>query len=311
MSGFLALKRLTERGFDLVMFPYDYDEPNADIMGRIVDDKEFNEVHMLDVSFPIEDMKRLVHWSVSDIGYPFCWIDHHPPVINELANSFEVGVPGLLSLIRGSLDASSGPNKKSAAMLAFEFYWPKTGIIPLAIQLISDYDTWKKDKSMWNAEILPFQYGLRRYGVNILNENDRSLLNRLIEDTGFVTQVTMSGMAIIDFVEKDCAYRAKQNAFEVTLTVDGITYNFVAINSNGRSSVQVESQFIPKIHDGMMVFFWNGGIRKWRFSLYHSEVPADKPLNVVARHFGGNGHAGACGFQMDILPSWMLRAMHK
>lgn len=42
--------------------------------------------------------------------------------------------------------------------------------------------------------------------------------------------------------------------------------------------------------------------QKWNVSLYHAKHNTGIDLSKIAVKFGGGGHRGACGFQMDKLP---------
>jgi nanoRNase/pAp phosphatase (c-di-AMP/oligoRNAs hydrolase) len=45
-----------------------------------------------------------------------------------------------------------------------------------------------------------------------------------------------------------------------------------------------------------MVFSFNGTM--WNVSLYQNTLTESPDLSVIAKKYGGGGHAGACGFMV-------------
>jgi hypothetical protein len=81
-----------------------------------------------------------------------------------------------------------------------------------------------------------------------------------------------------------------QNAFEFTF--EGL--RALALIGSGVGSGQFDSRFDPAEHDIMMSI---NNIRNehWRVSMYTTK---DLDLSVLAKKWGGGGHARACGFQV-------------
>jgi len=139
LDGFTSGAIVAKRFPDCKLIGWDYKDP-------IPWDKiTYGEpVVMIDVSFPMVDMIKLLHIS----QYKLTIIDHHISFKKEF-------------------DASDHPNKKdityvyengkAACEIGWEYYFPGKDM-PDAVRLLGQYDTWRNEnKVYWENAILPFQ----------------------------------------------------------------------------------------------------------------------------------------------------------
>ena len=82
-----------------------------------------------------------------------------------------------------------------------------------------------------------------------------------------------------------------------TIQFEGLT--FLACNHARYNSFLFTAGLKPE-HDACLGFAWRGG--KWTVSLYHAPGKEHHDLSLIASEYGGGGHRGACGFQVDKLP---------
>lgn len=109
---------------------------------------EFDEIYIVDISFPPEIMK----WLKANVDV--CWIDHHVTAINLSEKNGYSDIDGLRRVGRGACE------------LCWNFFYKNP--LPKVIDYISCYDVWDHSKYDWNLEIVPFQLALKaRYGVGL------------------------------------------------------------------------------------------------------------------------------------------------
>ncbi len=69
----------------------------------------------------------------------------------------------------------------------------------------------------------------------------------------------------------------------------------ICLNLQGGGTNTFKSVYDPLKHDIMMPFQFNG--KEWLFSLYTDKPEVD--CSVIAKRYGGGGHRGASGFQVE------------
>jgi hypothetical protein len=76
---------------------------------------------------------------------------------------------------------------------------------------------------------------------------------------------------------------------------------FLALTTARCNSLTFASKDVPETgHDALMGFYFTG--QKWSVSLYHAKHKTGIDLSQIAVKYGGGGHRGACGFQVEKLP---------
>ncbi len=252
---------------------YEYGEPVPDALDQ------YEHVFLIDISLPKEVM--IAHAS------RLVWIDHHISKMRELEG---VEIYGLrIDGVAACRLAWQWFNhmKADGSLPTKDDFVDRRVIEPCAVQLLGEYDIWDKR----NPNVDPFQLGLLAEKVP-----DWELMLRGSFSSGeYVEQVIANGETIQRFTEVTNAQISTERGFDVSF--EGLTFR--ALNIARCNSMTFLAALKPE-HDGCLAYFWNG--RKWRFSLYHAPGKEHHDLSQIAAKFGGGGHRGACGFELDRLP---------
>lgn len=234
--------------------------------------EENEEVFMVDFSLqPFSDMKRLA--KICNLT----WIDHHiTAIMAYLTTRHDPGTaPISATLVEG----------RGACETTWNCCFPEKSI-PLAVQLLSQYDVW--DHS--DPRTLPFQYGMRRYDAS---PEDTDFWTQLF-DVERVQQIVEQGSLLFEYEIQQNSMYVNSTAFETAL--DGLYC--IAVNKMLTNSQLFDSIWDPRKYDAMLTFGWRSG--KWVVSLYATEPEID--VSIIAKNHGGGGHKHAAGFQCDELP---------
>lgn len=228
------------------------------------------DIIMADISLPMDQMGELARRSNS-----FVFIDHHETAIRQFK------AMGLSLDITGVLDT-----KFAACELTWDHCYPGVPA-PRAVRLLGMYDTWRNQTSeQWETEILPFQYGMR--WVQNPDDFPKEVLYSNLAD--YCDEYIRDGKTILRYQrvqdKKTCKYAFETVAFG---------HNTIAMNATTFNSQSFESVYDPAKHDLMMVFCFNQG--RWKFSIYSTR--SDIHCGELAALYGGGGHKGAAGFQVD------------
>lgn len=208
------------------------------------------------------------------------WIDHHQ-VIDQAAKA-NFNPPGLRR------------KDVSAAKLVWEYLYSGEQC-PVAIQYISDYDTWNWDK---NINALYFHYGL---GMIDLKPNDRKsvrLFETILTDPEYIERVCITGKKINDFIQLHNKIVVDDSAFETKLDgIDALACNIKNTNSLVFDSMNEKYKDFPL----RVLFSYFANIKKYRVSVFSTDVE-HYPAHQIAMKHGGGGHPGAAGFTCTELP---------
>lgn len=251
---------------DATMIGYDYGRP----IPRI---PEGEPVIMSDVSLPMKDMHAIAVQS----RMQFTWIDHHKSAIKDYVEFTKTTGQFLNAFIQEGL---------AACELTWMHLFPQDKI-PWAVELLGKYDTWRQD-SYWKEETLPFQYGMRSV-CNSLDTFPFEDFNRW----SYMEKLVEWGQKISDYTIKLNESQCRAASFEVVF--EGL--RAVCLNGGGFNSQVFDSVYDESKHDLMMPFQFNG--RHWTVSIYTTKDEVD--CSVIAKKYGGGGHAKAAGFKVQDL----------
>ena len=161
--------------------------------------------------------------------------------------------------------------------------------MPLAIKLLGLYDTFRKDEAgeIWDSTVMPFQYGLRlvcgspeEFPVELLNHMNSQAIIPHVE----------AGKKVLTYIDQfNQAYARSAQVFPFA------GFTCIALNTPQKSSISFDHAFKPEEHDFMMAY--SRSKDKWNISFYCDSDKVD--CSVIAKTFGGGGHAGAAGCIMD------------
>lgn len=239
--------------------------------------KANDEIIIVDFSFKPEQMELLFEIS-SDI----IWIDHHKTILDHPWNNED---------IRGIREVG-----KSGALLTWEYFADEESSnifnkpIPLAVQLISDYDCWilKDQRSK------PFVFGLQTYDLSptsyvwdeLFKEKDMQVKNV------FIPRIIEKGFVCLAFIEALGFDYGTQYGFETKF--EG--YNCFAQGFYMFGSTAFGDRINQ--YDICISYEWLGD--KWIIGLYSVKPEID--VSEIAKEWGGGGHKGAAGFVNNHLP---------
>ncbi len=234
--------------------------------------KRSRRVYMVDFGLqPFSDMLKLKDM----LGDEFIWIDHHKTAIEDMENSGQ--------RFRGIQEIG-----EAGCELTWRWF-DQTTPIPKSVRMLGRYDVW--DLS-YHEDVLPFQTG-----IMFMNQDaDSSLFwNKLIEEEDILYQTVLEkGKVCLEYQTTANTNYCKSHTFDMSWE----NHRFLVANSMNNNSRLFDSKFNHQDYDAVLTFgFTNGG---WTVSMYTDKPNVD--VSVIAKKFGGGGHAGACGFQCTMLP---------
>jgi len=258
------------------MVGYDYGQPYD------INTAQKNEpVIMADVSMPMDIMLKIALRAKGD----FTWIDHHITAIRDYEKSIGDGA-GFLHAVSNS--------KISACEATWKHFFPDKAM-PLAIHYLGEFDTFRNhDKTRWETQILPFQFGMRAI-CNSVETFPGSLLWSGPEVESIIKEITASGQSMLKYQAVLNESLCERASFECKFDgLSAICLNVAMGNLDTFKSVYDESK-----HDICIPFYFNG--KQWSVSLYSSKPDID--CSAMAKSRNGGGHKGAAGFLVnDICP---------
>jgi len=245
-------------GKDVLLIKSDYDK--TIIPWEKVEKVE--RVIVTDFSFPANEMLRLA------AGREFIWIDHHKSAMVEFA---ETGKDW-----QGIRDIS-----EAGCVLTWKYFLPDRPI-PKAIVLIGDRDIWRwaeKDTGAFNESLYNQDHNARNDALWLpLLEDDRSTLKRMIKEGEWLRKINLGN------VDRLMSGRSFEVQFE--------RYYTLAVNASGNGDIgnygrergyEVVYCYMDEMQPGGLATV---------VTLFSNKVD----VSVIAKKFGGGGHAGASGF---------------
>lgn len=239
---------------------YEVDYDGRDLPWEEIEKSE--KVIVVDFSFPRQDMERIAN------GRTLVWIDHHKSAIAELGE-ISKNWEGLQSI------------DEAACVLCWQYFFPDRSV-PKAIVLIGDRDIWR-----WaEKETGDFGEGLYNRDFDAMNDdlwtplldNDPALLENII------VEGHQSYLIRLKEIERMVAERGIPVMFEGHRTL--------AVNEKGNGDI---GQYIRDLGYDVAYCYYDtmqNNTVVTTVTLY-SEM---SDVSVIARKFGGGGHAGAAGF---------------
>jgi oligoribonuclease NrnB/cAMP/cGMP phosphodiesterase (DHH superfamily) len=245
-------------GDDVTLIESDYD--GTPILWDQVERAE--QIIVTDFSFSVDEMKRLAK------GRELVWIDHHKSAMLEFEDIAD-DWPGIRDI------------SEAACVLTWKYFFPKRPV-PRAIVLIGDRDIWR-----WAEEDTgPFGESLYNQDHDANNaafwkpllENDQAVLAKMIEKGAWLREI---GLRNVDHM---MAARSFEVRFEGHQTLAVNTRGNGDIGNYGRDR---DYEIVYTYVDEMQV----GGLTTV-VTLFSNKID----VSVIAKRYGGGGHAGAAGF---------------
>lgn len=270
-SGAIVKRKYPEA----TMIGWDYKDPIPDLTKF-----KGENIIMVDISFPMDKMDELANYSKSMV-----WIDHHVSAKNDWEAAINFDNYSHLGKINYVYEQG---------IAACEMTWKhffKGEVIPEAIILLGEYDTWRKEnEKRWNERILPFQYGMR-----LICSSPETFPYEVIGYGGMaiVNLICNNGDIILRY-QKEQDKKIMHSSFVVNF--EG--FRALCVNVGGASSNTFLSVWDEEKHDIMIPFHYTGS--KWTCSIYTTKEEID--CSLIAKKLGGGGHKKASGFMLDKLP---------
>lgn len=258
---------------------FDYDDKLPDLT-------PYSTVHLLDISLPIEVMRK----NASKI----CLCDHHASLLAAVAP------------FKGSFKSYYCIDGVAASRLAWQLfncltlplpekqeYLDRAVKEPYAIQLIGEHDIWNHT----NPDTLIFQLGIQAEQSpdwNTLLATDGPTIGGPHVDN-YIGTLIANGRTIQRYTDTINAQISTERGFD--LQWEGFYWR--CLNIARCNSMTFIAALRPE-HDGCLAYHWNG--KHWKFSLYGVPHKPTLNLSVVSVKYGGGGHASASGFSMSVLP---------
>ena len=241
-------------------------------------------VWIVDYSISPGEMRRLLSITKNVI-----WIDHHKTAI-EKYKDFDKFIYGERSV------------NDAACVLTYKYltWWTDSGVgeenfevigpeVPKALKLVADRDLRKfeygNDTRRFHAGVLLHNYSVSNMDLgDLLNVNNTltdDLLNAIIDE----------GRIVVKYMGSYCKELKKSFAYETEF--HGILCLVMNVGMYGSEAfgedIDKYQMVITYIHDGC----------NYTVSLYSSKTV---DVSVIAKEYGGGGHAGAAGFVCKELP---------
>lgn len=233
-------------------------------------------VYIVDFCFE----KDLMNYIYSMVGKNMIWIDHHVTAIQNMKD-MEKQIDGIRNI------------EYSATMLCWLFTHGKEEI-PIWIKYIDTFDCWKNnDKDMWENIIIPFKYGMESQVIDLDDSNNIWDLFFNEDPNPIVESFVVKGKIIKDYIVKKNTENAKKNSYVINFEGK----KALVINNGGQGSLSLDPIFDETEHD-LMITYVIGNDKKIYAGLYTPKK--DVHVGNIAKKFGGGGHAGAAGFDVDV-----------
>lgn len=264
---------------------FNYGDPIPDL-------SEYDRVIMCDISFPKEEMTKL-YIGTKDI----IWIDHHISAIKDNV-TFNIEKGGFYPTnYNGIRDIDF-----AACELTWKYFFPNEPM-PEIVRLLGRYDCFGHKDTDEEQKVLEFQYGARSLISNYEEAYSYLLksLNPLSEFSCIENDIYNNGKKIYKYLCTE-AKQSYKNGFEIKLkepwgTEGAYIRKFICINKERFNPINFGIDYHVDGYDGCACFHIDtNGI--FCFSLYNDNGQVD--CSQIAKLYGGGGHKGAAGFQVDI-----------
>jgi uncharacterized protein len=260
-------QRQSYRNDTLKLIGYNYGDKIPDIPIN-------EEVVMVDISFPVEEMKKLIENNNLE------WCDHHISAINAMK---EVGLD-----LGGERDVQF-----AACELTWKYFFDtKT---PEFVRLLGRYDCFGHKGTSEEQTVLEFQYAARAYFKNpddclAMLKYDLGL--EFIESEKSIANLLITGKGIYKYL---CTEAIQIYNRRIDVNLDG--FKFAVVNAPRFNPINFGIKYHEDGYDGAGCFHYENG--QWLFSLYNDNGLVD--VSVVCKNRGGGGHKGAAGFRVKDL----------
>ena len=245
-------------GHELLLIESDYDEQPIP-WDQI---ESTDQIYVLDFSFPIVDMQKMA------AGRQLIWIDHHKSALAEL-NDVAATWPGIRDLT------------EAACVLTWQYFFPQRPI-PQAVTLIGDRDIWR-----WaEADTGAFTEGLHVRDTHA--GNDSLWIPLLEDDPDVLRSITVEGRRLREIRLADINKQIDRLGYEVQF--EG--HRTLVINAPGNGDMGQRGRDLGY----EIVYCYEDRLQLGKLTTSVTLFSRGADVSVIARRYGGGGHAQAAGF---------------
>jgi hypothetical protein len=318
--GDIVLDPDDEKGRSLNFIGWNYGDPIPDL-------SPYDQVIMCDISFPPTTMSALY----TDKNKELIWIDHHISAISDSIapadDKIRYDRDGSPVTVPYNEAKGLRYTQYAACELTWKYFFPDKEM-PEIVRQLGRYDCFGHKGTYEEQLILEFQYGARalisnykqayeyldkslKFGTPVEEERDKyvawynrktgNLEHRYVGKERVVigthkrieSEIRGKGIHIYEYLKKD-AKSTYKSGFPVMFDYpDGTQKKFICFNKNRFNPVNFGIDYHKDGYDGAACF-WRKSDGNWAFSLYNDNKKLD--CSLIAKQFGGGGHAGASGF---------------
>jgi len=271
----------TDEGLELI--GWDYGQPIPVLMTD-------RSVVMVDISFPIEEMKRIAKNANGELT----WIDHHKSAIEEFMRDDLIEEEQWLDCELPKMEMGEPMELVGACELTWRHFFPKEEM-PKMVEMLGSYDSFRFKGTTGEELVHSYQYWAR---AEMSNPEECEYYLLMSHD---MMKSIRHGEMIRKYLQVE-AKQQMQHARPVEMRFDGKVGNYVQCLALNRA------RFNPNNYEVKCLSFYQVFISyfqqsdgKWNVSLYSI---GDIDVSKIAKQYGGGGHKGAAGFIADDL-DWM------
>ena len=274
-------------GDEAEYLPMNYGEVNTpeDFDMKVSLATKGNTVYILDFSFPRPLMEALFSYAGKVV-----WLDHHKTAFETWLGS----MPQHGQYVLGTGHTIWLDNNKSGAMLAWEYFHPKTKV-PMLIQHIDDRDRWQfklEGSKELHAALASYKpWSFEQWKGFLVWENFRQEGAAILRAHNQHVQAALK--------------QARPSGIKVLLSEDGFAPVLNGLAANAPAFLASDLGHELANQSGTFGLVWSmAGDGQIHCSLRSN---GEYDVSAIAKAFGGGGHRNAAGFSTDIdtLVSWL------
>jgi len=255
---------------EVTSFGWDYGKPVPTFAG-------YDQVFMVDISIDsLMTMPNLI------------WIDHHKTAIQK----YPPTLPGyrIDGVAACRLAWQWFANAKAAGLPILEEYLSRKVSEPMLLTLAGEHDIWDHH----DERTLPLQDGLRQLDTYEWDDLVKSQFTDGEKAEWRLNEAISIGRRALKARQKANESIMRKRAHDIQW------HGYRWLCCNGVSSSQAFASIVNESHEGLLAWVYDGQTKKATVSLYHAPAYRHLDLSIIAKEFGGGGHAGACGFQISL-----------
>lgn len=246
--------------------------------------KNNDTVYILDYSFPPQKMKLLKQKT------DLIWIDHHKSAI-ELSQ--EYGYSDVKGIRK---------NGKCGAQLTYEYCYGSKVVSNKFVKYVGQFDTYRnsEDRQFFHETILPFFYGFE-LNKEYFNPNNHYINDIYEFNNDLIESLIKQGKVVYKYNK----VRFEEICNKKSFIRDAFGCRILCLNTNEKGTMvfQIPEYFDETKHDMMCIYNYDGG--KWNYGFYAPKSKTFVDCSKIAMKYGGGGHKGSSGFQLDYLLQWL------